>query len=121
MQKAYAEQLAGALPRSAMPDIRDVLPDDAIALAEMGFWVDERLEDRALLIAACGLCHNARLDQSLSRARFHTDLERLSPELKETAIARLNLPGDDPLAMPPRRIHDLSGSVRARLIALLRK
>lgn len=57
----------------------------------------------------------------MSRARFHTDLERLPREVKETAIARLNLPGHDPLAMPPRRIHDVTDAVRARLIALLRK
>jgi hypothetical protein len=121
MQQAYLELRAGRLAQNALPDIRDVLPDDPVALAEMGFTLDERLEDRALLIAACGLCHNARLDQSLSRARFHTDLERLSAEEKQTAIDRLNLPGHDPLAMPPRLIHALSDVVRARLIALLRR
>jgi hypothetical protein len=121
MQQAYVELRAGKLAQNALPDIRDVLPDDVTTLAEIGFTLDERLEDRALLIAACGLCHNARLDQSLSRARFHTDLERLPAEEKQTAIERLNLPGHDPLAMPPRRIHALSDAVRARLIALLRR
>jgi hypothetical protein len=121
MQRAYAEYRAGRLAQRALPDIRDVLPDDPVVLAEMGFALDERLEDRALLTAACGLCHNGRLDQTLSRARFHTDLERLSAEEKETAIARLNLAEDDPLAMPPRRIHALSETARARLIALLRR
>ena len=71
--------------------------------------------------AACGRCHNARLDQSLSRARFHTDLERLPAEERQTAIERLSLPGHDPLAMPPRRIHDMSDAARDRLIALLRR
>jgi hypothetical protein len=36
-----------------------------------------------------------------------------------TFAARLNLPGHDPLAMPPRRIHDLSEALRQRLTALL--
>jgi hypothetical protein len=120
MQHAYSQYLAGTLPLSALPDIRDVLPDDPIALAEMGFTVDERLDGSALLTAACGLCHNGRLDQTLSRARFHTDLARLPPEEKQVAIDRLSLPGHDALAMPPRRIHDLSDKVRERLIALLR-
>lgn len=121
MQQAYAQYLAGTLPRSALPDIRDVFPDDPLVLAEMGFMVDERLDDGALLTAACGLCHNARLDQGLSRARFHTDLARLSADEKKVAIERLSLPGHDPLAMPPRRIHGLSDAVRDRLIALLRR
>jgi hypothetical protein len=56
----------------------------------------------------------------LSRARFHTDLARLSTEQKQTAIERLNLPSHDPLAMPPGRIHALSEAARARLISLLR-
>jgi hypothetical protein len=121
MQRVYAEYRAGKLAQNAVPDIRDVNPDDATVLAEMTFALDERLDDRALLTAACGLCHNARLDQSLSRARFHTDLERLSAEEKQTAIDRLNLAGHDALAMPPRRIHALSDTARARLIALLRR
>lgn len=121
MQQAYSAFLAGTLPRSALPDIRDALPDDPSVLAEMGFVVDERLDDAALLNAACGLCHNARLDQTLSRARFHTDLARLPAEEKRIAIERLKLPANDPLAMPPRRIHDMSATVRDRLIALLQR
>lgn len=121
MQRAYADYRAGRLAKDALPDIRDVLPDDPTTLAEIGFLVDERLDDRALLTAACGLCHNARLDQTLTRARFHLDLERLSPEQKRAAIDRMNLPGEDVLAMPPRRIHELSEAARARLVALLRK
>jgi hypothetical protein len=121
MQHAYTEYRAGRLPRSALPDIRDVLPDDPNVLADMGVTLDERLDDRALLTAACGLCHNQRLDQTLTRARFHLDLERLTPEQKQSAIDRLNLPGDDPLAMPPRRIHEMGDRARARLVALLRQ
>jgi hypothetical protein len=121
MQQAYTQYLAGSLPQSALPDIRDVLPDDPMVLAEMGFTLDERLDDSVLLTAACALCHNAHLDQSLSRARFHTDLARLSAEEKKLAIERLSLPGHDPLAMPPRRIHDLSDAARNRLVALLRR
>ncbi|HEX6245318.1 MAG TPA: hypothetical protein VFZ61_30560 [Polyangiales bacterium] len=119
VQRTYAEYRAGRLPQRALPDLRDVFPDDPITLAELGFTPDERLDDRALLTAACGLCHNARLDQSQSRARFHTELERLSPEQKQTAIDRLNLQGDDPAAMPPRRIYELTESARARLVSLL--
>jgi len=119
ISQLYSDYRAGRRPLRALPDIRDVLPDDANTLAEMGFALDERLDDRALLTAACTLCHNKRLDQGLSRARFHTDLERLSPSEKQVAIERLNLPPDNPLAMPPRRIHELTETARARLVALL--
>jgi hypothetical protein len=120
MSRAYADYLAGELPQAALPDIRDVLPDDATLLAEMGVLVDERLDDRALLTAACGLCHNQRLDQRLSRARFHTDLDRLSREAREAAVRRLDLPPEDLAAMPPRRVFALSDAARMRLITLLR-
>jgi hypothetical protein len=119
VQRAYADYRAGILPAAALPDIRDVFPDDPIALFEMGFAVDERLDDSALLVAACSLCHNPRLDQNLSRAKFHTDLSQLTAEAKQTAIARINLPPDDPQAMPPQRTHALSAAGRARLVGLL--
>jgi hypothetical protein len=119
VQRAYADYRAGILPTAALPDIRDVFPDDPVALYEMGFAVDERLDDPALMVAACGLCHNQRLDQSLSRAKFDTDLSQLTAEAKQTAIARLNLPPHDPQAMPPQRTHALSAAGRARLVGLL--
>jgi hypothetical protein len=40
---------------------------------------------------------------------------------KKLAIEQLNLPGHHVLAMPPRRIHEMSDAVRERLIALLRR
>ncbi len=121
MSQLFADYRAGRLTQRALPDIRDVLPDDNALLAEMSFAVDERLDDRALLKAACGLCHNERLDQTLPRARFHTDLARLARAAKDAAMDRLSLPAEDPLAMPPRRIYEMSEAVRARLTALLRQ
>jgi hypothetical protein len=119
MQQAYAAYRVGSVPAARLPDIRDVYPDDPVALAEMGFLLDERLDDAALLTAACATCHNTRLDQRLSRARFHTELARLSAAEKALAVERLRMPDDHPLAMPPRRLLGLGEGARARLIALL--
>jgi hypothetical protein len=119
MTQALVQFRSGMLSKRAFPDIRDVHPDDPAQLAEMSFMVDDRLDDSTLLRAACGLCHNERLDQSLSRARFHTDLARLPSEARQAARERLALPAEDPLAMPPRRTHELSAAARARLVALL--
>lgn len=119
MQDAYTAYRRGDAPASALPDIRDVYPDDPVLLAEMGFTLDERLGDAQLLTAACSTCHNERLDPSLTRARFQTDLARLSADEKALAIERLRLPAEHPLAMPPRRFLEVSEAARERLIALL--
>ncbi len=50
--------------------------------------------------------------QSLSRARFHTDLERLSRDAKDTAMQRLELPGDE--IRWPCRYHDSMSLAKAR-------
>jgi len=54
-----------------------------------------------VVLQACGQCHNARLDQTLSRASFRADLDGMTRAAKDTAIARLKLPLRNPLAMPP--------------------
>lgn len=121
MTAAYQAYRAGDLAAPDLPDIRDVFPDDPARQVEMGFVVDDSLPDHELLTAACAMCHNPRLDQRLSRARFHLDLGRLSREQKDRAIERLRLPVTDAAAMPPRRIHDLTPAGRRRLIELLKK
>ena len=90
------ERLNPICPKSA---IRAVFPHDPRQLAEMGFVADDRLNYRDLLEQACGPCHNERLDQTLSRARFNID--RMSADEKQIAIQRLQLPSHHNLAVPP--------------------
>jgi hypothetical protein len=121
MTEAYLAWRRGELEPGELPDIRDVYPDDPLRQAEMGFTTLPGLSGEEVLVQACSQCHNARLDPSISRAAFHTDLDSLARGQKDTAIERLKLPATDPKAMPPRRIRYLSDEARERLIELLER
>jgi len=121
MTAAYRAFLAGELERERLPDIRDVFPDDAQRLAEQSFGTDPSLDGRATLVSACSLCHNSRLDQTQSRARFRPDLDAMTRAEKDVAIERLLLPPDNPFAMPPARSRILSEAARRSAIDALRQ
>ena len=44
----------------------------------MGFTTTPGLRGEEVLVQACSQCHNQRLDQTLSRAGFHVDLDELT-------------------------------------------
>ena len=121
MTAAYQAYRAGTLERSALPDLRDVLPDDPQRLAAMGLMTEPGLTGEQVLMSACGMCHNDRLDPKLSRARFRADLVGVSRAEKDAAIARLMLPSHSPYAMPPARLRTLSDEARALAIEALRR
>jgi hypothetical protein len=118
---AYQAYRNGTMAAAALPDLRDVFPDDAMRLSEMGVGTDPRLDGPALLIQTCSQCHNSSLDQSLTRARFRPDLAAMSREEKDVAIARMMLPPSDPLAMPPLRLRVMTRAARQLAIDALRQ
>lgn len=68
----------------------------------------------------CARCHNDRLDQTLSRARFDaTALETLDDAARATAAARVQLPDDAPGLMPPPRFATLPAWARRRIVDAL--
>jgi hypothetical protein len=70
----------------------------------------------------CSQCHNSRLDQTLTRARFNVmALDAMSREERDRAIVRLQLPDSDPAKMPPLQSRSLSDAERALVIAELSK
>jgi hypothetical protein len=109
----------GTMPREMMPDIRDIFPDEA--LRNLGFGVKEGLSGAEIITQACAQCHNSKLPQNISRARFDVDLSKMSREEKDIAIARLKLEGDDPLRMPPTLFRTLTPAEIERAIAELQK
>jgi cytochrome c553 len=119
MTAAYRAWQAGELARADLPDIRNVFLDDPQLMAEMAFSTDPSLDGRATLVSACSLCHNSRLDQTQSRARFRPDLDAMTRAEKDIAISRLKLPPDNPLAMPPARSRVLSDAARRSAIEAL--
>lgn len=121
MTEVYQSYRAGELDRADLPDIRDVLPDDQARLSEMGLATKPGASGEEVLLEACSMCHNERLDQSLSRARFRADLQGLSRSEKDRAIERLQLPATDLQAMPPARLRVLTLEARQRAIDVLRR
>jgi mono/diheme cytochrome c family protein len=75
----------------------------------------------SVLLSACSECHNDRLDQNASRARFRADLQGMSRAEKDLAITRLQLPPDHAAAMPPARLRLLTPEARERAIEALQK
>jgi hypothetical protein len=73
-------------------------------------------EPAEALIQASGACHNDVLDQTISRARFDIALDRMSRAQLDLAIARIELPRDAPLAMPPPEGRQLAPAARDRLL-----
>lgn len=120
MIQAYQQTMAGSMPRAQMPDIRDIFRDDA--LADMSIRPKPGLDGRGIMKHMCTTCHNSRLDQTLSRARFDVEkLDQMSREVRDEAIRRLRLPDEDRKKMPPTRFHALSDAERDLVIEELSK
>jgi mono/diheme cytochrome c family protein len=110
----------GSLARDELPDVRDIFSGDA--LASMSIRPKPGLDGRGIVIHMCSQCHNARLDQTLSRARFNAmDLDAMSRAEKDEAIVRLELPDDAPGKMPPPRFRTLSPEELALVVEELAK
>ena len=119
--EAYQAYKRGELAAEELPDLRDVFPDDHARLAEMGISTQPGLSGEEVLLQACSQCHNERLNQDQSRARFRADLQGMTRAEKDVAIQRLMLPRSSVHAMPPARLRILSQEARERAIEVLRK
>jgi hypothetical protein len=120
MTMAYQQTMAGTLARDKMPDVSDTVMDSA--LSDMSIRPKPGLDGRGILVQMCQMCHNARLDQTLSRARFNIEqLDQMTRAEKDLAIQRLQLPTASRHAMPPARFHELSDAERQLAIDELSK
>ena len=120
MIRAYNDVMSGAMPRGQMPDIRDIFLDSA--LDAMGYRPKPGLDGRAIMVQVCSGCHNSKLDQSLTRAKFDVDtLDTLSRQVKDKAIQRMMLSDENVRKMPPARFHTLSDAERDLVIQELMK
>jgi len=120
MTAAYQQTMAGTLARDQMPDVSNTVLD--AALSDMSIRPKAGLDGHGIMVQMCQMCHNSRLDQTLSRARFNVEqLGQMSRAEKDMAIMRLQLPVDDRHAMPPARFHELSDTERQLVIDELTK
>jgi hypothetical protein len=107
MTAAYTSVIAQEMPKEDLPDIRDVFLEEA--LPEMSMRPAAGLDGRGILIHMCGQCHNGRLDQTITRARFDVmRLDAMSRAEKNLAIERLRQPKESRYLMPPRIFRSLS-------------
>jgi len=117
--ESYRAMLAGEIATEALISPREVFPDDPQLRAEIGLEVEPDAGGVEALLQACASCHNARLDPTLSRARFDVDLARVDRSTLARAIERIQLPADDPAVMPPREARQLTAPTRLRLLEFL--
>jgi hypothetical protein len=67
------------------------------------------LNGQQILAQMCQRCHNSRLDQTITRAKFDVSrLAQMSREEKDLAIFRIQLGATNKLKMPPDRFGTLS-------------
>ncbi len=103
----YKAVMAGTLPRSSLMDFRSIF--NGAGMSDMSFQPKASLDGRGIMVAICQHCHNAVLDQTISRARFDvTKLATMTRDEKDIAIARLQISIDDRRKMPPSRFATLS-------------
>lgn len=115
---AYVRFQRGALG-GPLPDIRDVVDDDA--LRDLSFRPKAGASGREILTHMCAQCHNARLDPTLTRARFDAvDVERLDHVALQRAADRIRLDASDLQVMPPAGFGTLDDDEKAAAVAFLR-
>jgi hypothetical protein len=103
-----------------LPDIRRVFLDEA--LEAMTFVPKTGAGGRQILIQACAQCHHPRLDQTITRAKFDvTQLDTMSREEKDLAIARIKMGTGNRLHMPPAVMRALPDDARNAAIKELEK
>ena len=116
----YAAVMSGKQPASSLGDMTAVF-DDAQKRA-LSHEPALGLTGRQILVQACSQCHNAKLDQTISRASFDVGkLDTMSRAEKDEAIRRINLPTNDCSHMPPTRFRDLGANEIAAAQAELQK
>lgn len=70
----------------SMKDFRwQILRTEPAQLADMGFTIPDGIKPNEALNLACAQCHNSKLDQSISRAKFNVDLNAMG-QAKNSAI-----------------------------------
>ncbi|MFW7380779.1 MAG: c-type cytochrome [Oligoflexus sp.] len=132
----YQDYRAGLITKDQFEDHREIFKLDPVQKANMGFGVRPDADGQTIITQACAQCHNSKLDQSLSRAKFNVDLAAMGANAAaeiDIAIQRLQLgysagrraeagikfynanaeeveldKGEHLLTMPPRRFKDLT-------------
>jgi hypothetical protein len=116
--ESYQQVVAGLANADDLLDPRDVVSADA--LTEMSIVPRPDASAQEILTHMCSRCHNSRLDQSLTRARFDaTSLDTLSVLQKAAIADRIVREHGDALQMPPPRYGTLPDWAMNRVLEWL--
>ncbi len=119
LTRAYQQFRAGQLAASALPDLRNIFKTSRL-FEISGIAAATTLSGQQVVTAMCTQCHNSRLDQTISRARFNVNLDAMSDLAGGVltgaardaeigvAITRLKLAPEDVRKMPPETLKTLS-------------
>lgn len=117
MASAYQAHQQGQ--GGALPDIRDVIRDEA----ERGMFIQAKpgLDAQGLVVQMCAQCHNDKLNPDISRANFNafTPLSSLTDAEKDILADRLQRPAEDRYRMPPALIRDLTDEEIQRILTAI--
>jgi hypothetical protein len=123
MKRQSAEASYLAATQSGSSSTLDLDPSDILsadAESAVGFVPTESESAEELLHHFCERCHNDRLDQTVSRAKFNVlHLDALSVAEKALAVTRINESADSRWIMPPRRTASLPPWAIERIAAYL--
>lgn len=115
---AYARVLAREAPADDLVDLRGL--QSLEAERAMSIRPAEGASGAQILTEACQHCHNSKLDQSISRARFQVDhLVDLPADERAIAVERLRLDRGDVRKMPPVVAGELTADEIERAAATL--
>lgn len=122
MTAAYQSFRSGSIQSQQLPDIREIFPDDAKSLSEMGFRAKPGLDGKTLFANMCMQCHNSSLDQTISRARFNVEkMDQMSAAQKNAVMERLALPQESLYVMPPSRFRTLTEDEKSLMVQYLNR
>lgn len=95
---AYQAYRANPTDSNILKNMKDfrwqILRTEPAQLADMGFSIPDGIGPTEALNLACAQCHNSKLDQSITRAKFNVDLNAMGPAKNsaiDKAIQRLKL------------------------------
>lgn len=121
MTAAYQNFLANPATAGTLPDLRNVFKTSRL-FEIAGIAARPGLDGPGIVTEMCTQCHNSRLDQTITRARFNVNLAAMSNLVggvligaaRDTeigvAITRLSLPAEDVRRMPPETLKTLSAA-----------
>lgn len=118
--QSYVDVVTGGAARESLMNMNNLFTDEAREM--LGIVPPANADGKTVLTVSCGRCHDGRGDPSLVRSAFNVKaLDKMSRDMKDRAIERLQLEPDSDSVMPPARFGPLPPEAIAQAIEELQK